>query len=218
MDFATLDPQIVQSDLDDKAESSQNANLDNLVSLMRFHYPRYEELPNELMFLDEIIVCIAQAHRCIPLKARNGKVFTNSMASNYIKSGLTGPPIGKKYTRDHHCLLMFAASMKLMYTAEQVLEFSRRLFGNRPVALVNDAIGEAIDQSFAAMARYLPLPADWKDDAGRDPASRLKRASDGWNDDVNVEDPLIDVIAYAFAAHTVSLTAQGRGTSRRRVE
>ncbi len=153
-----------------------------------FHWPRYDELPDKLMFLDEIVEFIGQVHACIPISARNGKKFTTAMASNYIKSGLTDPPIGKRYTRDHMCLIFFASSLKMVYTAEQVIALSKRLFRDRPIAEVNDEFAVCVEHAIKSISATL-APGECKHEIG------------------NSSDPLLDVVAYAFASHAISLMA-----------
>lgn len=93
------------------------------------HYPDFSELPEGLVSLNELVAVVNAAHANLPLRARNRhQEFTASMASNYVKSKLTPPPVGKKYTRLHVCMILFAATIKLAYSAEDVLDITRYAF------------------------------------------------------------------------------------------
>lgn len=124
-----------------------DSRLDTLAS---FRYPRYDELPDKLVFLDTIVRLINERHAPFPAIIRtNRKHFTSSMASNYIKQGLTPPPIGKKYNREHICLIFFASTYKLVFGAENVLALTKRLFDDNDVQTVNDALADALEASIA---------------------------------------------------------------------
>lgn len=93
------------------------------------HYPTYDELPDDLVTLSELVGIVNDAHVDLPLRARNRhQEFTASMASNYVKQKLTPPPVGKKYTRLHVCMILFAATIKLAYSADDVIDITRHVF------------------------------------------------------------------------------------------
>ena len=126
-----------------------------LRGLTKFHYPRYGELPDDLVFLDAIVKLVNESHKPIPFEMRkNSKLFTSSMASNYIKQGLTPPPVGKKYTRDHICRIYFASMMKLVFSTDSVLALTNKLFTEDNVASVNDALAETFEHSIGCYAVY----------------------------------------------------------------
>lgn len=171
----------------DKAKDANSVSICTSLPTLEFHYPRYEELPDKLMFLDEIVDYIGRVHSCIPLQARNGKYFTTAMASNYIKSGLTKPPIGKKYNKDHLCLMLFAASNKMLFSAEQVIRLSKRLFNDRPVDEVNDEFAECVE---TALTKMMGTGFYYGDSCARQNPPK---------------DVLIDAVACAWAAHLLAL-------------
>ena len=126
-----------------------------LQGLTGFHYPRYDELPEDLVFLDAIVKLVNESHAPVPFEMRkNSKLFTSSMASNYIKQGLTPSPVGKKYTREHICRIYFAAMMKLVFSTDNVLALTKKLFTEDNVASVNDALAETFERSISCYARY----------------------------------------------------------------
>lgn len=106
-------------------------------ALPALHYPIYDELPADLVTLCDLVRVVNDAHVNLPLRARNRhQEFTASMASNYVKQKLTPPPVGKKYMRLHVCMILFAATIKLAFSAEDVIDITRYVFdgfdeGNR---------------------------------------------------------------------------------------
>lgn len=115
---------------------------------MSFHYPRYQELPEDLVFIDELVALVNEVHADLPSSARNGrKSFTRSMASNYMKQGLTPPAVGKKYSREHICLILFAATVKLVENAEETMALSKLVFASGDYERVQDMLAEAFNKS-----------------------------------------------------------------------
>lgn len=190
-----------------------------LQGLTRFHYPRYDELPEDLVFLDAIVKLVNHSHAPIPFEMRrNSKLFTFSMASNYIKQGLTPPPVGKKYTRTHICLIYFASMMKLVFSTDNVLALTRKLFTEDNVASVNDALAETFEHSISCYARY-GLAALEGDKLAKVPEGRDRIAAeldlgvdldaDPWKDLAPDAYMLVNFVADTFASKAVSVAMLG---------
>lgn len=190
-----------------------------LRGLTEFHYPRYEELPEELVFLDAIVKLVNESHAPIPFEMRrNGKLFTSSMASNYMKQGLTPPPVGKKYTRDHVCRIYFAAMMKLVFSTDNVLALTNKLFTEDNVASVNNALAETFEKSISCYARY-GLAALGEEEVVEEQGGRRRIASElnygknldeePWNQLSSDAYMLVNFVADAFAAKAVSVAMLG---------
>ena len=114
-----------------------------------FAYPFYDELPEGLMFARELVAFVNRVHAPLPDRVRRGKVFTVPMATNYVKGGLTPPAIGRRYNRDHLALVLFAATAKLCFSAEEVYWLSERLFEGGDVRSTHDAIARAMNDALA---------------------------------------------------------------------
>ena len=55
------------------------------------------------------------------------------MRQGYVKGGLTPPAIGRRYGRDHLALVLFAATAKLCFSAEEVYWLAYQLFADGDV-------------------------------------------------------------------------------------
>ena len=80
-----------------------------------FHLPRYEELPDleiymdqELQLLNKYIDPIVQTD------------ITKTMINNYVKKGVVSPPIKKKYTKEHLAHLIVVSFLKLVYSMDEI--------------------------------------------------------------------------------------------------
>ena len=191
-----------------------------LEGLTRFHYPRFNELPEDLVFLDAIVKLVNESHVPIPFEMRrNSKLFTSSMASNYIKQGLTPPPVGKKYTRNHICLIYFAAMMKLVFSMDNVLSLTKKLFTEDNVASMSDALAETFERSIACYARYGLAAFEGNGDVLEEQGGRQRIAAEmdfgsgidaePWNGLSPDAYMLVNFVADAFAAKAVSVAMLG---------
>lgn len=84
-------------------------------TLHQFRMPRYAELPNMGLYLEQttkyINTCLAPLG-CLEI--------TPSMVSNYVKKGLLPNPIKKQYYAEHIAYLFFVAIAKNMLSMEDI--------------------------------------------------------------------------------------------------
>lgn len=91
-------------------------------TIQSFHIPRYEELPNTGLYLEQTVsyinLCLKPL-RCIEI--------TGSMIRNYVKKGLVNNPIQKQYFADHIAHLISITILKHVMSLEHIqILFSRQ--------------------------------------------------------------------------------------------
>lgn len=85
-----------------------------------FHLPRYHELPNMGLYLEQTVKYLNQ---CLaPLGFQD---VTASMVSNYVKKGLIPKPEKKQYYAMHIAYLFFVAFAKNLLSMENIALFIR---------------------------------------------------------------------------------------------
>lgn len=89
-------------------------------SVRNFRLPRYQEIPDVGLYLDQAAKYIDGY--LIPL---GGVGLTPSMISNYVKKGLIANPVKKLYTRDHIAYLFFVAVAKNVLSLDALMSFIR---------------------------------------------------------------------------------------------
>lgn len=158
---------------------------------MNFHYPRYQELPEDLVFIDDIVALVNEVHADLPSSARNGKKgFTRSMASNYMKQGLTPPALGKKYSREHICLVLFAATIKLIGNAGGTVALSKLMFSSGDYERMQNMLADVFNQSMGAALKR---------------AERAEtKAAESCVDEPLLAELLSEAVAAKVAAHIVA--------------
>ena len=83
--------------------------------IKQFHLPKYEEIPDVGLYLDQTVKYINTYFVALP-----NVELTSSMVSNYVKKGLIDRPIKKVYHRDQICYLFFITIAKTVLTMENI--------------------------------------------------------------------------------------------------
>lgn len=84
-------------------------------SIAEFHLPRFEEIPNVGLYLEQTTKYIAEY-----LAPLQDGVITGSMISNYVKKGLVANPVKKQYNREQIAYLIFIAVAKSVLSMEDI--------------------------------------------------------------------------------------------------
>jgi len=87
-------------------------------SLKDFHLPRYNEIPNMGLYLEQ-----ATKYVCEYLAPLGEYTLTPSMISNYVKKGLIANPVKKLYGREQIAYLFFIAIAKSVLSLDALTGF-----------------------------------------------------------------------------------------------
>lgn len=89
-------------------------------SLLTFHLPRWEELPNFDLYMDQVITLI-EGYLDI-LSTKKDSVLTSAMINNYVKLKLAPKAEKKRYNRMHLAYLIAITILKQVLTISEVKE------------------------------------------------------------------------------------------------
>ena len=84
-------------------------------SVQEFNLPRYREIPEVGLYLEQVAEYISEY-----LTPLGDIALTGSMISNYVKKGLVSNPIKKQYNRDQIAYLFFIAVAKMALSMEDI--------------------------------------------------------------------------------------------------
>lgn len=104
-------------------------NTELTASIQKFHLPRYNEIPNVGLFLEQTTKYISDI--LMPL---HSITITSSMISNYVKKKLIPNPVKKQYDRDQVAYLIFIAVAKSVLSLENVqtiIDLQKRSYENK---------------------------------------------------------------------------------------
>ncbi|MDO4198490.1 MAG: DUF1836 domain-containing protein [Erysipelotrichaceae bacterium] len=83
-----------------------------------FHVPRYEELPDFPIYIDQLIEYIE--NKLSVFFFDEEKIITKSMINNYVKQGIVRAPEKKKYERDQIVYIIIICILKKSFTLEEI--------------------------------------------------------------------------------------------------
>ena len=89
-------------------------------SIQDFRLPRYSEIPNVGLYLEQ-----ATKYICEDLAPIQENAITGSRISNYVKKGLVSNPVKKQYSREQIAYLLFIALAKNVLSLDNLTLFIR---------------------------------------------------------------------------------------------
>ncbi|WP_267248302.1 DUF1836 domain-containing protein [Streptococcus sp. Marseille-Q5986] len=85
-----------------------------------FSYPRWEEIPNIDLYLDQVLLYVNQV--CSPISPDKDKGLTASMVNNYVKHGYLTKPDKKKYQRKQIARLIAITTLKSVFSIQEIAQ------------------------------------------------------------------------------------------------
>lgn len=100
-------------------------NNKDIVSIDNFHIPRWNELPNIDLYLDQVVNLI---NSCLSpyiffnsdYKKDDNELLTKTMINNYVKNNLIEAPIKKQYSRLQLSKLFVICVLKQVYSMQDI--------------------------------------------------------------------------------------------------
>ena len=83
-----------------------------------FSYPKWTEIPNIDLYLDQVLLYVNQV--CAPISLDKDKGLTASMVNNYVKHGHVAKPIKKKYNAAQVARLIVITSLKTVFEISEI--------------------------------------------------------------------------------------------------
>lgn len=96
--------------------------------LTDFHCPRWEELPDLGLYMDQVLIVAEGALR--PLFPNDPVVLTSTMVNNYVKQQVLTPSEKKKYRREHLAALITITVLKRVLSVAEIKVVLDRLAEN----------------------------------------------------------------------------------------
>ena len=90
------------------------------VDVNNFHIPRWNELPNIDLYMDQVLNYIEGSLK--DYIRSDEKIITKTMINNYVKQGIISPPVNKKYNRLHIAELFAVCVLKQVYSIPDIKE------------------------------------------------------------------------------------------------
>ena len=129
--------------------------LDWCQELVNTHLPRWNELPDIELYMDQVITII-ERYLAVFSADSHDKIITAAMINNYVKLGIIPKPEKKRYGRIHLAYLLVITILKQVITITEIKDgifLQSRLHGEKQA--YNDFC-EAQEQAFL-VATKLPF-------------------------------------------------------------
>ena len=85
-----------------------------------FSYPKWKEIPNIDLYLDQVLLYVNQV--CEPISSESEKGLTASMVNNYVKHGYLTKPEKKKYQRQQIARLIAITTLKSVFSIQEIAQ------------------------------------------------------------------------------------------------
>lgn len=97
------------------------------ISIENFHIPRWNELPNVDLYLDQVVNLINNTLSPYLFfkndsKKDNSQLLTKTMINNYVKNFLIQPPVKKLYSKPQLARLFVICVLKQVYSMQSISE------------------------------------------------------------------------------------------------
>lgn len=100
-----------------QVQDKMNAYLEELKTL---HIPRYNELPEIELYMDQLIEYLNGKFAPFQIEAKD--TITAAMVNNYVKSKIIPPTVKKRYSKNHVAYLIVICVFKQIYPISKIME------------------------------------------------------------------------------------------------
>ena len=112
----------------------------------QFHIPRWEQLPSIDLYMDQLLVYIANSLGAY-FACTGTAGLTKSMVNNYVKSKIVDAPVNKKYPRLSVAMLVVVCILKNCYATEEIGKLIRLGISLQDTQITYNRFCEAIENA-----------------------------------------------------------------------
>ena len=134
---------------------------ESVARLVRLHLPRYRELPDLELYMDQVIFVTDQV--LSPLFPESSSpILTPTMINNYVRQKLVEPPVKKRYSRTHLAYFIAVALLKPVFSIGEISGLIARQAEVSDTEAAYDRLCTELEQCLAAIFKcgelQKPLP------------------------------------------------------------
>ena len=125
-----------------------------LKDIEKFHIPRWEELPDIELYVDQIITLFNNyLSKYIENDSQDNEnsIITKTMINNYVKHGLLKPPIKKKYGKDQVATLFVIGILKQVYSISDIQNLIRFAIKMTSLDIAYNRFCEFLEESISSI-------------------------------------------------------------------
>jgi len=119
-------------------------------SIIKIHIPRWSELPNIDLYMDQVLNYIEESIPDIFQADLDEPVITKTMINNYVKHDIIEPPIKKKYNQLHIAKLIVITILKQVYSIGDIKKLIDLGLSTSPADIAYNQFCDMLEQSLAS--------------------------------------------------------------------
>ena len=115
-----------------------------------FHMPRWEELPEIDLYLDQVVTFIDKyLHDYLQYENDNkeNKIVTKTMINNYVKQKVMDAPIQKKYNRNSLAYLFVICILKQVYSINDIDKLIKTILKDTPIDVAYNGFCDTLEDA-----------------------------------------------------------------------
>ncbi len=124
-----------------------------------FRMPRYNELPNIGLYIDQVLAYMDEIFRELNL-SREEKLLTSSMVNNYVKKGVIPASVKKRYYREHLAYLVIVCIAKQIFTIDEIARMIKIQQAAYNIDITYNYICDELEKILVSVFNEEPLPQD----------------------------------------------------------
>lgn len=129
---------------------------DQLNQILSFHCPRYEELPDLDIYIDQVLQLINR-YLAIIQDYTNEPIMTKTMINNYVKHGIVHAPRKRKYTKEHLAYLIVIGFMKQVYSMNEINNLIQFQIKAYPIERAYNYFCDELEECLKATFTHRPV-------------------------------------------------------------
>ncbi|MEG1811432.1 MAG: DUF1836 domain-containing protein [Clostridia bacterium] len=112
-------------------------------SVRTFHCPRWNELPQISLYMDQVLIVLEESLSLFSLKS--DVAATSTMINNYVKQKLLAPPEKKKYGKEHIAYLIMIFVLKRELAMSEITQLMSMLNVKRTIPQIYDLFCDELE-------------------------------------------------------------------------
>ena len=145
--------------LNNNTWSGDSRMLEFAKGIASFRLPRWEQIPNLGLYMDQVVTVIEQALSQV-LGFTGEAVITSSMINNYVKLGMVPKPDKKKYSREHIACLLVITILKQASKIGDIRLGIDTALKNGEMNEIYDSFCDYVESSLQIVISSVVCPAD----------------------------------------------------------
>lgn len=125
-----------------------------LRDIEKFHIPRWEELPDIDLYVDQVITLFnnyLSKYIEHDSQENDNSIITKTMINNYVKHGLMKPPVKKKYGKEQVATLFVIGILKQVYSISDIQNLIRFAIKTTSLDIAYNRFCDFLEESISSI-------------------------------------------------------------------